>query len=91
MVELHLPSMYRETRVTASNQTQVPAELRTKHKLGPGDVVVWEEAPDGTLTVRFRRRYSLTDITGLVRGGPRSDAVDLKKRAQRGDSFDDLR
>ena len=76
--------MYRETRVTTSNQTQVPAELRAKHKLEPGDVVVWEEEDDGTLRVRFRRRRALADLAGSADGLPFKDSVAAKKWAQTG-------
>lgn len=72
-----------ETVITAANQTQVPADLRARFKLGPGDLVVWEEAKDGAV-VRFRRRYRLDDLVGAFKGGPGGDAVADKKRVQRG-------
>lgn len=78
------PCMYRETRVTTSNQTQVPAELRAKHKLEAGDVVIWEEEDDGSLRVTFRKRRTLKDIEGLLDGADLPDAVTAKKNAQMG-------
>lgn len=48
--------MRRETRVTTCCQTQVPADLRAHHQLEPGDVVVWEQGPEGALRVSFRKR-----------------------------------
>ena len=72
-----------ETKVTDSNQTQVPAQVRSKHQVGPGDLVVWEETPDGELRVRFRRRHTLRDMAGLARGAAKGDAVQAKRRAQR--------
>lgn len=74
-----------ETKVTEANQTQVPARLRAKHHVGPGDLVVWEERPSGEIRVRFRKRRTLEDLVGLLHGGGRTDAVELKKRAQRGE------
>lgn len=71
-----------ETKVTEANQTQVPAALRAKHNVGPGDLVVWEEMPDGSVRVRFRRRHTLQDLVGFARGAS-GDAVDTKRRAQR--------
>ncbi len=72
-----------ETKVTDANQTQVPAELRAKFGVGPGDVLVWEETAAGEVRVRFRRRHKLPDLVGAFHGGGRTDAVQDKKRAQR--------
>ncbi|HKZ58356.1 MAG TPA: AbrB/MazE/SpoVT family DNA-binding domain-containing protein [Candidatus Thermoplasmatota archaeon] len=72
-----------ETKVTEANQTQVPAALRTKYGVGPGDVLVWEETADGEVRVRFRHRHRLEDLIGLVKRSRGGDAVRDKKRAQR--------
>ncbi|MGQ0535627.1 MAG: AbrB/MazE/SpoVT family DNA-binding domain-containing protein [Methanobacteriota archaeon] len=81
--------MSAETKVTEANQTQVPAALRAKYGVRPGDVLVWEDTPDGEVRVRFRRRYALRDLVGAFPARPgrrRShDAVRDKKRAQRGE------
>lgn len=74
-----------ESKVTDANQTQVPAEIRARFGVAPGDVVVWEETPEGDLRVRFRKRYRLEDLTGLAKGGRGGDAVADKRRAQRGE------
>lgn len=74
-----------ETKVTDANQTQVPAELRHKHGVEPGDIVVWEETPDGEVRVRFRKRRSIWDLVGKAPGAGGGDAVETKKRAQRGE------
>lgn len=77
-----------ETRLTEANQTQVPAALRARHGLAPGDLVVWEEDADGVIRVRFRKRHTMADLmAGLPgsEGGPKRDAVLDKKRAQRGE------
>jgi bifunctional DNA-binding transcriptional regulator/antitoxin component of YhaV-PrlF toxin-antitoxin module len=72
-----------ETKVTEANQTQVPAALRAKYGVGPGDVLVWEETADGEVRVRFRRRRTLEDLVGMVRDSRGGDALRDKKRAQR--------
>jgi len=72
----------RETVITAANQTQVPADLRAKYRLGPGDVVVWEEEAGGVV-VRFRPRHRPEDLVGAFGGGRGGNAVADKKRAQR--------
>jgi AbrB family looped-hinge helix DNA binding protein len=72
-----------ETKVTEANQTQVPAELRARFGVGPGDLLVWEETADGEVRVRFRHRHELKDLVGLVARGRGGDSVRDKKRAQR--------
>ena len=72
-----------ETKVTEANQTQVPAGIRSRHHVGPGDLVVWEEMPDGTVRVRFRRKHTLRDLVGLAKGAARGNSVEAKRRAQR--------
>lgn len=74
-----------ETKVTDAHQTQVPAALRHRFGVEPGDIVVWEETADGEVRVRFRRRKRLRDIVGIAPGAGRGDAVKAKKRAQRGE------
>lgn len=74
-----------ESKVTDANQTQVPAEVRARYGVSPGDIVVWDVTPDGELRVRFRRKYQLKDLVGLIKGGTGGDAVVDKKRAQRGE------
>ena len=72
--------------MTAAFQTQVPAELRARYNVQPGDLVVWDELDDDRVAVRFRRRYTIEDMVGLLGpGGPGGDAVRDKKRAQRGE------
>lgn len=72
-----------ETKVTDANQTQVPAQIRSKHHVGPGDLVVWEEMPDGSLKVFFRRRHTLRDMVGFARGAAQGNSVEAKRDAQR--------
>ncbi len=78
--------MSTSTKVTDANQTQVPAELRHKFGIEPGDLVVWEETEDGEVRVRFRRKKTLWDIVGIAPGAGGGDAVEAKKRAQRGET-----
>jgi len=60
----------------------VPAQLRKKHGLSPGDVLVWEDRGE-TIRVTPRRRVTLADITAMGAAGG-SDAVQAKRRIQRG-------
>lgn len=72
-----------ETKVTNANQTQVPAQIRSKHHVGPGDLVVWEEMADGSLKVFFRRRHTLRDMVGFASGAAKGDSVAAKRNTQR--------
>ncbi len=77
--------MSTETKVTDANQTQVPAVLRRKYGVEPGDAVVWEETEEGEIRVRFRKRHEPEDLVGAFSGGRGGDALEDKDRAQRGE------
>ncbi len=70
-----------ETRISKGHQVVVPAAIRRKHRLDPGDVLVWEDRGD-EIRVVPRKRVTREDITGMV-AFP-GDAVELKRRVQRG-------
>ena len=70
------------TKVSQGFQVVVPAELRKKHGIGVGDEVIWiVEGED--VKADFRKKPSLESIVSLGRGG--GDAVETKKRAQKGE------
>jgi len=71
-----------ETKISEGHQVVVPATLRRKHGLSPGDVLVWEDRGDSFRVVP-RKRVTLADITGIGRSGG-ADAVEAKRRIQRG-------
>lgn len=73
--------MQSETRVSKGHQVVVPAAIRKRHRIDPGDVLVWEERGD-EIRVVPRKRLTLEDIAGFV-AFP-GDAVELKRRVQRG-------
>ncbi len=71
-----------ETRISDGNQVVVPAAIRKRHDLEPGDVLVWEST-GRTIRVRPRKKVTLDDIVGLGASGG-EDAVAAKRRRQRG-------
>ena len=71
----------RETRISRGNQVVVPASIRRSHGLDPGDILVWEDQGDDIRVVP-RKRLTRADIAGFV-AFP-GDAVELKRRVQRG-------
>lgn len=74
-------TMLSKTKVSKGYQTVIPSAVRDNFDVEPGDYVEWEKGADGLL-VRFRKRKRLRDLTGI--GGAPGDAVEVKKRVQRG-------
>lgn len=74
--------MVSETKISKGYQTVVPAEFREAHSISPGDRLVWEEEK-GEIKVRVKKRKTLEDIKGMINVG--GDAVEWKKKAQRGE------
>jgi AbrB family looped-hinge helix DNA binding protein len=70
-----------KTKISKGFQTVIPSAVRRTLAVEPGDYVEWERGSDG-LVVRFRKRRRLRDLEGIV--GAWADAVEVKKRAQRG-------
>ena len=71
-----------ETKVSKGYQTVVPSNIRRAYGIAPGDKLVWE-AERGGIRVRVKKRKTLADIVGIV--SVQSDAVELKRKAQRGE------
>jgi AbrB family looped-hinge helix DNA binding protein len=74
-----------ETKISKGFQTVVPAEIRKKFNLGPGDMLEWVSTEEG-VELKFRKKVTIDDILGMV-DGPETDAVELKKKAQRGEKI----
>lgn len=68
------------------NQTVIPAHLRKKYNIQPDDIVEWYEE-DGEIRVQFRKKVKLEDVIGSVTLKEKTDAVQLKKMAQRGEKY----
>lgn len=59
----------------------MPSKIRKEYGVEPGDILEWIDTGDGVL-IKFRKRRTLKDITGIV-SAP-SNSVALKKEIQRG-------
>lgn len=75
--------MASETKISRGFQTVVPSEIRKKFDVGPGDVLEWKPTENGA-EIKFRKKVSFDDILGMI-DGPETDAVELKKKVQRGE------
>ena len=73
--------MLSKTRISKGFQTVIPSAVREVFQVEAGDYVEWTTEGEG-LFVRFRKRKRLRDLTGI--GSAPADAVEVKKRAQRG-------
>lgn len=76
-------NMFSETVISKGYQTVVPAKIRKAHKIVPGDVLEWIDTEKGIM-VQPRKKRTLKDIIGLVKGEREGDAVETKKRVQKG-------
>lgn len=52
-------------RISKSGQVTIPAEIREKMGVKPGDAVIWSTDEQGKATVRAVR-YSLEDLDGIL-------------------------
>lgn len=71
-----------KTKISKGFQTVVPSNIRKKFSVGPGDLIEWVVIDDG-VELKFRKKVSLDEITNIVKT-PKTNAVELKKKAQRG-------
>ena len=74
------------TKVYEGNQTVIPASLRKKYNIQPDDIVEWYEE-NGEIKVHFRKKVKLEDVIGSVTLEEETDALKLKKMAQRGEKY----
>jgi bifunctional DNA-binding transcriptional regulator/antitoxin component of YhaV-PrlF toxin-antitoxin module len=54
-------------RISKSGQVTIPAEIRERLGLKPGDTVVWGQGSSGEATVRAVK-YTFEDLRGVVPG-----------------------
>jgi len=74
-----------KTKISKGFQTVVSSDIRKKFGAGPGDILEWKPTEEGA-EVRFRKKVTIDDIFGIV-DGPETNAVDLKKKLQRGEKL----
>jgi antitoxin PrlF len=52
-------------KVTAKGQTTIPKEVRRALQIAPGDLIIWEVAPDGRAVVRRVQPWDLEYLRSL--------------------------
>ena len=75
-----------ETKISKGFQTVVPSNIRKMFKVGPGDIVEWKTNKNNRVEVFFRKKITINDVLGMI-DGPKTDAVEMKKRIQRGEKI----
>ncbi|MBZ2167103.1 AbrB/MazE/SpoVT family DNA-binding domain-containing protein [Methanobacterium spitsbergense] len=78
--------MVTETKISKGFQTVVPSKIRKMFKVGPGDIVEWKTDKNNRVEVFFRKKITINDVLGMI-DGPKTDAVEMKKRIQRGEKI----
>jgi len=78
-------NMTSQTKISKGFQTVVPSEIRKKFDVWPGDILEWKPTKNGA-EIKFRKKVTFQDIAGMVKGEP-TDAVELKKKLQRGEKI----
>jgi bifunctional DNA-binding transcriptional regulator/antitoxin component of YhaV-PrlF toxin-antitoxin module len=73
--------MIATTKLYNKFQTVVPVEIRKKLNVSIDDVVEWELTEDGGVKVKFRKKTTLNDISGIIKDDLPYNAVELKKMA----------
>jgi bifunctional DNA-binding transcriptional regulator/antitoxin component of YhaV-PrlF toxin-antitoxin module len=72
------------SKISKGYQVVVPSKLRKRYGISIGDEVLWQISDEG-VSVQLQKKSDLTDILALGRSGKRSNAVELKKRIQKGE------
>ncbi len=72
------------TKMYKGWQTVIPLEIRKKMDIAPDDVLEWETLEANKVVVTFRKKKSVNDIIGIAHSKEKTNAVELKKRAQTG-------
>ncbi len=78
--------MLSKTIISTGYQTVVPARIRKAHQIIPGDILDWTDTEKGII-VQPRKKVTLQDITDLITTKGLPDAVELKKRVQKGEKI----
>ncbi len=71
-----------KTKISKGYQTVVPKEVRARFGVKPGDSLIWEERGN-EVVVKPKKKTTIEDIIGII--SVEADAVELKKKAQKGE------
>ena len=72
------------TKIYNKFQTVIPKEIREKLGITENHLVEWYLDELGEVKLKFIENLSFEDMAGIFKSDKPTDAVKLKKRAQRG-------
>ena len=72
------------TKIYNKFQTVIPKEIRKKLGLTEKHLVQWKLDENGEIRLNFIENISFEDMAGIFKSNEPTDAVKLKKQAQRG-------
>lgn len=70
--------MYAITRVTSSNEIEIPLEFRKYYGISEGDEISWTSTEDGIL-LKVEKKVKVEDIIGIVKKDLPYNSVEIKK------------
>jgi len=73
------------TRIYKGFQTVVPSDIRKKIDLKQNDKLDWGIDSNGDIKIKVKKEKTLDDLSGLISLPYETDAVELKKKSQRGE------
>lgn len=77
--------MMESTKMYKGFQTVVPAKIRKELNIKQEEIIDWKSDVDTrTIVLSFREKESIMDLAGIVKMEEETDAVELKRKAQRG-------
>jgi AbrB family looped-hinge helix DNA binding protein len=79
--------MIAKTNIYPKYQTTIPKEIRKKLELKENQVIEWNINEKGNVELKFREKHSFKDMAGIFKTKQKTDAVEIKKKVQKGESF----
>ena len=73
------------TRIYKGFQTVVPSDIRKKIDLKQNDKLDGGIDSNGDIKIKVKKEKTLDDLSGLISLPYETDAVELKKKSQRGE------
>ncbi|KZX12267.1 AbrB/MazE/SpoVT family DNA-binding domain-containing protein [Methanobrevibacter curvatus] len=76
------------TKVYDKYQTVIPKEVRNKLDIKKDDTIEWILLENNEVKLNFRKKTNFKDIIGIIETKKPTNALKLKKKAQKGENID---
>lgn len=67
------------TKIYNNFQTAIPSEIRKKLGIDENYLIEWSIDENNEPRIRFRKKMSFKDISGIIKLDHKTDSVELKK------------